>query len=47
VDWAGAAPLLVGVYQVNFQVPELPPGVYPVQVASGGRISNAVTIAVH
>jgi uncharacterized protein (TIGR03437 family) len=48
VSFSGLSPGLVGLYQVNFQVPPTaPPGNYvPVVLSIGGAVSNAVTLAV-
>jgi uncharacterized protein (TIGR03437 family) len=46
VQFAGAAPLMVG-DQVNLQIPiDLPPGVYPVVISVNGVPSNAAVISV-
>jgi uncharacterized protein (TIGR03437 family) len=46
VSFAGLAPRLVGVFQVNIQVPNLPPGTYPVAVTIGGVASNSALVGV-
>jgi uncharacterized protein (TIGR03437 family) len=45
--YAGLAPGLAGLNQVNVQVPrELPPGVYPLRVVASGALSGSVSIEV-
>jgi uncharacterized protein (TIGR03437 family) len=44
VQFAGMAPGFVGLVQINFQVPDLPAGDYPVQVTIGTTQSNAPLI---
>jgi uncharacterized protein (TIGR03437 family) len=45
--YAGLAPGLAGLNQVNVQVPrELPPGIYPLRVAASGALSGSVSIEV-
>jgi uncharacterized protein (TIGR03437 family) len=46
VAFQGLAPDFVGLLQVNLQVPALPSGTYPVQIAAGGIKSNSASIAV-
>jgi uncharacterized protein (TIGR03437 family) len=48
VSWSGLTPGFVGLYQVNFKVPENAPAgdAVPVVVSAGGAISNTVTMAV-
>lgn len=46
LQFAGLAPTLAGVYQVNFVVPSLPAGQYALKISSGGGVSNVATIAV-
>jgi adhesin/invasin len=46
VTFQGLAPGFVGLLQVNMQVPALPKGTYPVQIAAGGVKSNSASIAV-
>jgi uncharacterized protein (TIGR03437 family) len=46
VLFAGMAPGFVGLVQVNFYVPDLPSGDYPIQVAIGTAQSNTPTISV-
>jgi len=46
VSFAGMAPGFVGLVQVNFQVPNLPAGDYPIQVAIGSAQSNTPTVSV-
>jgi uncharacterized protein (TIGR03437 family) len=46
-SFSGLAPLLVGVYQVNVQVPDtVPSGMPQVTVSVGGAVSNTVIMAV-
>ncbi len=48
VPYAGLAPTLVGVYQVNFRVPDgAPSGLQDLVVAAGTVSSAAVKVAVH
>lgn len=45
--FSGLAPFLVGIYQVNVQVPEATPsGTVQVSISIGGAVSNTVTMAV-
>ncbi|HTS50314.1 MAG TPA: FG-GAP-like repeat-containing protein [Bryobacteraceae bacterium] len=47
VSFSGLAPLFVGVNQINVTVPQVSPGVVPLQIQEGGiTTSNQVTIAV-
>ena len=46
VAFQGLAPGFVGLLQLNLQVPALPSGTYPVQIAAGGVKSNSAWIAV-
>ena len=46
VLFAGMAPGFVGLMQIDFQVPELPAGDYPMQVSIGTAQSNTPTITV-
>ena len=46
LTFQGLAPNFVGLLQVNLQVPALPSGTYPVQIAAGGIKSNSASIAV-
>ncbi|HLG97674.1 MAG TPA: IPT/TIG domain-containing protein [Bryobacteraceae bacterium] len=46
VQFAGMAPGFVGLMQLNFVLPTLPPGDYPVEVAIGGISSNQPLLAV-
>ena len=46
VSFAGLAPRLVGVFQVNVQVPNLAAGNYPLAITVGGVTSNSATIGV-
>lgn len=46
VFYAGLAPGFVGLVQVNFYVPSLPPGDYPVQITIGNARSNAPVMSV-
>lgn len=46
VPFAGMTPGFVGLVQVNFQVPNLPTGDYPIQVAIGSAQSNTPTVTV-
>ena len=46
VSFAGLAPTLAGVSQLNILVPNLPPGDYPLVVISGGVLSNSATVSI-
>jgi uncharacterized protein (TIGR03437 family) len=46
VGFAGLCPGLVGIVQVNFTVPTVPAGDYPVQVSIGSVASNSASITV-
>jgi uncharacterized protein (TIGR03437 family) len=46
VLFAGMAPGFVGLVQVNFQLPNLAPGDYPIQVSIGTAQSNIPTMTV-
>jgi uncharacterized protein (TIGR03437 family) len=46
VSFAGLAPRLVGVFQVNLQVPNLTAGDYPLVVTIGGVASNSAMVGV-
>ena len=48
IDFSGAAPGYVGLYQVNFQIPPNAPSgsAQPLVLSVGGKAANAVTIAV-
>jgi uncharacterized protein (TIGR03437 family) len=46
VGFAGMAPDFAGLVQVNFTVPNLPAGDYPLQVTIGGAASNQPVMAV-
>ena len=46
VTFAGLTPTLVALGQVNLQIPNLPPGQYPVVITIGGVASNTATIYV-
>ncbi|HVT95027.1 MAG TPA: hypothetical protein VHD76_19405 [Bryobacteraceae bacterium] len=46
VQFAGLAPGFVGVNQVNLQVPQLSPGIYPVVITVDGVSSNAAPLKV-
>ncbi len=45
-SFAGLAPGFVGLYQVNFLVPQLPSGTYRLRILVGGASSNVVRIPV-
>jgi len=46
VPFAGMAPGFVGLVQIDFQVPDLPAGDYPIQVGIGTAQSNTAVITV-
>jgi uncharacterized protein (TIGR03437 family) len=46
VKYIGLTPGSIGLYQVNFVVPQLAKGTYPVQVDIAGQLSNKPVIAV-
>jgi uncharacterized protein (TIGR03437 family) len=46
VLFAGMAPGFVGLVQIDFQVPDLPAGDYPIQVTIGAAQSNTPTMMV-
>jgi uncharacterized protein (TIGR03437 family) len=46
VLYLGLTPTLVGVYQVNFKVPSIAAGDYPVMVTVNGIASNGLNITV-
>ena len=46
VAYAGLAPTLAGVSQLNILVPNLPPGTYPLVVTAGGVVSNAAMVTI-
>jgi uncharacterized protein (TIGR03437 family) len=45
-SYLGLTPGFVGLYQLNFTVPNLPPGRYPIVVTAGGVSSNAPLISI-
>jgi uncharacterized protein (TIGR03437 family) len=40
VQFAGMTPSFAGLMQINFVMPNLAPGDYPMQVTIGGAVSN-------
>jgi uncharacterized protein (TIGR03437 family) len=46
VDYIGLSPGSVGLYQVNFVIPEIAKGTYPVQISIAGQLSNKPLITV-
>ena len=47
VLFAGLTPTLVGLYQINFQIPDnLPNGSYELLISQSGTVSNKTIIAV-
>ena len=46
VSFAGLTPRLVGLTQVNFEIPNLPAGTYPLVVRVDDRTSNSALITV-
>ena len=48
VLFAGLTPTLVGLYQINFQVPQtLVTGEYPLLISQNGTVSNQTILSVH
>jgi uncharacterized protein (TIGR03437 family) len=46
VDYIGLTPGSVGLYQVNFVVPPVDKGTYPLQINIAGQLSNKPVITV-
>jgi uncharacterized protein (TIGR03437 family) len=46
VSFAGLAPTLAGVTQMNILIPNLAPGTYPLVVSMNGKASNSATITI-
>jgi len=46
IAYAGLAPGLTGIYQVNLIVPQLPRGDYPLQITVGGVAANTAVMSV-
>lgn len=46
IQFAGLTPGFAGLYQINLQVPPLPPGDYPVQLSVNGTPGNTATVTV-
>ena len=46
VQYVGLTPGFVGLYQANFVVPSLVPGVYPIVVTVDGNSSNSATLTI-
>lgn len=46
VQYVGLTPGFVGLYQANFVVPQLGPGVYPIVITVDGNASNPATMTV-
>ncbi len=46
VLWAGMAPGMVGVLQVNFQTPLLPPGTYDLKFLADDNVSNSALLTI-
>jgi uncharacterized protein (TIGR03437 family) len=46
IDYIGLTPGSVGLYQVNFVVPQVPKGTFPVQINIAGQMSNKPVITV-
>jgi uncharacterized protein (TIGR03437 family) len=46
VQFAGLAPSLVGVFQVNVMVPALPPGSYPLRVLAAGAATGTAAVQI-
>jgi len=46
VDYIGLTPGSIGLYQVNFVIPPIAKGTYPIQINIAGQVSNKPTITV-
>ena len=46
IDYIGLTPGSVGLYQVNFFVPQIAKGTYPVVITIAGQASNSPTMTV-
>ena len=46
VEYIGLTPASIGLYQVNFTVPSVPKGTYPLQITIAGQASNQPVITV-
>jgi uncharacterized protein (TIGR03437 family) len=46
IDYIGLTPGSVGLYQVNFVIPSVPKGTYPLQINIAGQLSNKPVITI-
>lgn len=46
VDYIGLTPGSIGLYQVNFEIPQIAKGTYPLQINIAGQLSNKPVITV-
>jgi uncharacterized protein (TIGR03437 family) len=46
IQFAGLAPGLVGIFQVNIMVPALPPGSYPLGIMAGGAATGVTAVQI-
>lgn len=46
VRFAGLAPGLVGIFQVNVKAPDLPPGSYPLRVLVGNAATSTIAVQI-
>lgn len=46
IDYIGLTPASIGLYQANFNVPQIDKGTYPVVITISGNASNAPVMSV-